>query len=62
MSDIKGRIHSVESFGSVDGCSRILRVIEHKMDGPDNYDLATADTLTHTSGMYSYKERKDSRE
>ena len=43
-------------------CSRILRVIEHKMDGPDNYDLATADTLTHTSGMYSYKERKDSRE
>ena len=43
-------------------CSRILRVLEHKMDGPDNYDLATADTLTHTSGMYSYKERKDSRE
>ena len=43
-------------------CSRILRVIEHKMDGPDNYDLATADTLTHTSGMYSYKERKDNRE
>ena len=43
-------------------CSRILRVIERKMDGPDNYDLATADTLTHTSGMYSYKERKDSRE
>lgn len=28
-------------------CSRILRVIEHKMDGPDNYDLATADTLTY---------------
>ena len=43
-------------------CSRILRVIERKMDGPDNYDLATADTLTHTSGMYSYKERKDNRE
>ena len=43
-------------------CSRILRVIERKMDGPDNYDLATAGTLTHTSGMYSYKERKDSRE
>ena len=43
-------------------CSRILRVLEHKMDGPDNYDLATADTLTHTSGMYSYRERKDDRE
>ena len=43
-------------------CSRILRVLEHKMDGPDNYDLATADTLIHTSGMYSYRERKDDRE
>ena len=40
-------------------CSRILRVLEHKMDGPDNYDLATADTLTHTSGMYSYKPKKE---
>ena len=39
-------------------CSRLLRLLEKKMDGPDNYDLATADTLTHTSGMYSYKERK----
>lgn len=38
--------------------SRLLRLLEKKMDGPDNYDLATADTLTHTSGMYSYKERK----
>ena len=25
------------------------------MDGPDNYDLATTDTLAYTSGMYSYK-------
>ena len=40
-------------------CSRLLRLLEKKMDGPDNYDLATADTLTHTSGMYSYRERKD---
>ncbi|MDD5944559.1 MAG: amino acid ABC transporter permease [Clostridia bacterium] len=36
-------------------CSRILRFWEDKMDGPDNFDLATTDTLAHTSGMYSYK-------
>lgn len=36
-------------------CSRILRWMEHKMDGPDNYDLATKDTLVHTSGMYPFK-------
>ena len=35
-------------------CSRILRWIERKMDGPDNYDLATSDTLMHTSGMYTH--------
>ena len=42
-------------------CSRVLRHWEKKMDGSDNYDLATSDTLAHTSGMYSYskKEEKD---
>lgn len=35
-------------------CSRILRLLESRMDGSDNYDLATADTLAHTSGMYRY--------
>ena len=39
-------------------CSRILRFWENKMDGPDNFDLATKDTLAHTSGMYSYNEKK----
>lgn len=39
-------------------CSRILRVLEDKMDGPDNFDLATTDTLAHTSGMYTYKAKK----
>ena len=41
--------------------SRLLRLWEKKMDGSDNYDLATSDTLAHTSGMYSYskKEEKD---
>lgn len=36
-------------------CSRLLRLWENKMDGPDNYDLATTDTLAHTSGLYGYK-------
>ena len=34
--------------------SRVLRIAERKMDGNRNYDLATHDTLAHTSGMYSY--------
>lgn len=39
-------------------CSRILRMWENRMDGPDNFDLATTDTLAHTSGLYSYNEVK----
>lgn len=39
-------------------CSRILRWLENRMDGSDNYDLATTDTLAHTSGMYRYPETK----
>ena len=38
-------------------CSRLLRLWENKMDGPDNFDLATTDTLAHTSGMYSYNDK-----
>ncbi|MGI6498524.1 MAG: amino acid ABC transporter permease [Oscillospiraceae bacterium] len=34
--------------------SRILRLVERKMDGSDSYDLASTDTLAHTSGMYRY--------
>jgi len=34
--------------------SRLLRFIEKKMDGDRGYDLATRDTLAHTSGLYSY--------
>ena len=49
-------------------CSRLLRLLERKMDGPDNYDLATTDTLAgamnlvaagrqhvdvHSPGIYS---------
>ena len=34
------------------------RWLENRMDGSDNYDLATTDTLVHTSGMYRYQEKK----
>lgn len=40
-------------------CSRLLRLLEHKMEGPQNYDLATTDTLAHTSGLYSYPKKKE---
>ena len=43
-------------------CSRILRYWEKKMDGSDSYDLATTDTLAHTSGMYSYPDKKEEKE
>lgn len=33
--------------------SRILRIWEKKLDGPENYDLATTDTLAFTSGLYN---------
>ena len=36
--------------------SRLLRVVEKKMEGNKSYDLATHDTLAHTSGMISYHE------
>ena len=43
-------------------CSRILRYWESKMDGEDNYDLATTDTLAHTSGLYRYPDKKGEEE
>ena len=41
--------------------SWILRMMEKKMDGDFTYDLATHDTLAHTSGMYTYVDKKDKR-
>lgn len=38
--------------------SRLLRYVEKRMDGPASYDLATKDSLAHTSGMHSYTARK----
>jgi putative lysine transport system permease protein len=40
-------------------CSQLLRWWERVMDGPDNYDIATTDTLAHTSGMYNFPEKKN---
>ncbi len=37
--------------------SKLLRWTEKKMDGKDNYDLATTDTLAHTTGTYNYPGR-----
>lgn len=43
--------------------SRLLRWLEGKMAGPDNYDLAcdlsTTDTLAYTSGLYTYPKKKE---
>ncbi len=38
--------------------SFLLRLLEKKLDGDDNYDLATTDTLAHTSGMYTYRPKE----
>lgn len=37
--------------------SKLLRFIESKMDGDDSFDLATTDTLAHTSGMARYRKK-----
>ena len=45
-------------------CSFILRYTEHRMEGSADYDLATTDTLAHTSGTFNYidKHSKKARE
>lgn len=40
-------------------CSRLLRWWEKKLDGPASYDLATTDTLAHTSGMSRFPASPD---
>lgn len=39
-------------------CSRLLRLWEKHLDGDENFDLATKDTLAHTSGLIRYKGKK----
>lgn len=38
--------------------SRLLRWIERRMDGEDSFDMATTDTLAHTSGMMRHGSHK----
>jgi len=38
-------------------CSIILRWIETRMDGHDSFNLATTDTLAHTSGMARFRHK-----
>lgn len=40
-------------------CSLLLRLWEKKLDGPANFDIATTDTLAHTSGMTTYVKKKE---
>ena len=42
-------------------CSLLLRLMERKMDGPANFDVATTDSLAHTSGMYSFVKKRGAR-
>ena len=42
-------------------CSRIMRWIERKMDGPENFELAANDTLEFTSGLNNYPATKRER-
>ncbi len=39
-------------------CSRILRALENKMDGPVNYELVMADPLVAGTGTYKFNEKK----
>ena len=43
-------------------CSLILRLWEKKLDGPENFDLSTTDTLAHTSGMYTFVKKAKKKE
>ena len=39
-------------------CSRSLRALENKMDGPVNYELVMADPLVAGTGTYKFNEKK----
>jgi len=38
--------------------AKLLRLWESKLDGPDTFDLATTDTLAHTSGLYRFTHKR----
>jgi putative lysine transport system permease protein len=39
--------------------SRLLRLVEKKLNGPKDYSLSTTDTLAYTSGMLKYPKKKE---
>jgi putative lysine transport system permease protein len=39
----------------------LLRQLEKRLDGADSFDLATKDTLAHTSGMHSFHGNKEAK-
>ncbi len=39
-------------------CSRLLRLWESKLDGPDSFNLATTDTLAYTSGLNNFPKNR----
>lgn len=42
--------------------SKLLRMIENKLNGPEDYSLSTTDTLAYTSGMLKYPDKEASHE
>lgn len=42
-------------------CAKLLRLIENKLNGPENYSLSTTDTLAYTSGMLKYPTKKEAK-
>lgn len=42
--------------------SGLLRLLEDKLDGSGNYDIATTDTLAYTSGLLRYRPKKKDEE
>lgn len=42
--------------------SKLLRVIEKKLNGPENYSLSTTDTLAYTSGLLKYPSKEEQHE
>ena len=39
--------------------SKLLRLVENKLNGPEDYSLSTTDTLAYTSGMLKYPSKKE---
>lgn len=42
--------------------SKLLRIIEKKLNGPENYSLSTTDTLAYTSGLLKYPSKEEQHE